>query len=101
MLWPLSLLPLIQSAVCTRHTGRSQILGVYVSLIVLRQMVAPHKAFLTLAALKALVSCEEKANKRRERHEQLPKIKNPDCACVFQETDLCESGRVVAARRYV
>lgn len=53
------------------HTGRSQILGVYVSLVVLRQMVTPHEAFLTLTALKALVSCEENTNKRREKHQQL------------------------------
>lgn len=41
-------------------SGGSQVLGVYVSLVMLRQVVAPHEAFLTLAALEALVSCEGK-----------------------------------------
>lgn len=43
----------------TQYAGSSQVLGVYVSLVMFRQVVAPHEAFLTLAALEALVSCEE------------------------------------------
>lgn len=44
--------------VYTQYTGSSQVLGVYVSLVMFCQVVAPHEAFLTLAALEALVSCE-------------------------------------------
>lgn len=36
---------------------RSQVFSVYVSLVMLRQMVAPHEALLTLVALEAFVSC--------------------------------------------
>lgn len=39
------------------QTVCSQVLGVYVSLVMLRQVVAPHEALLTLAALEAFVSC--------------------------------------------
>lgn len=39
--------------------GHSQVLGVYVCLVVLRQVVAPHETLLTLVALKAFVSCQE------------------------------------------
>lgn len=35
----------------------SQVFGVYVSLVMLRQMVAPHEALLTLAALEPFVAC--------------------------------------------
>lgn len=38
----------------------SQVLGVYVCFVMLREMVAPHEPFLTLVALEALVSCKEK-----------------------------------------
>ena len=50
---------LVSESVCVYRqcTGSSQVLGVYVSLVMLRQVVAPHEAFLTLAALEALVSC--------------------------------------------
>lgn len=78
---------LTQSAVCVQHTGGSQVLGVYVGLVVLRQMVAPHEAFLTLAALKALVSCEEKHGeeksvgvlKKKKRLRLLVPSRRPTC----------------------
>lgn len=89
---------LTQSAVCVQHTGGSQVLGVYVGLVVLRQMVAPHEAFLTLAALKALVSCEEKHGE--EKSVGVLK-KTSAIARAFQETDLCASWRVAEARRCV
>lgn len=41
-----------------------QVLGVDVSLIMLRQVIAPHEAFLTLAALEAFVTCNVRRNKR-------------------------------------
>lgn len=47
------------------HSACSQVLGVYVSLVMLRQVVAPHEAFLTLAAFEALVSCRGKREKRQ------------------------------------
>lgn len=73
LVWsPLPLLPLTQSlvyeslsALSIQYTVCSQVLGVYVSLVMLRQMIAPHEAFLTLAALEALVSCE--GNKKRKK----------------------------------
>lgn len=44
----------------------SQVLGVYVSFVMLRQVVTPHEAFLTLVALKAFVSCGRNKRKRWE-----------------------------------
>lgn len=48
----------------TQYTARSQVLGVYVSLVMFRQVVTPHEAFLTLVALEALVTCDEKQKQR-------------------------------------
>lgn len=47
----------------TQYTLSSQVLGVYVSLVMFRQVVTPHEAFLTLVALKTLVSCQANKNK--------------------------------------
>lgn len=81
---------LAQSAVCVQHTGGSQVLGVYVGLVVLRQMVAPHEAFLTLAALKALVSCEEKHGEEKSVGVLKKKKKNVcDCSCLPGDRPVC------------
>lgn len=60
-------------------SGGSQVLGVYVSLVMLRQVVAPHEAFLTLAALEALVSCE---GKKDGLLEFCFKSLNTNCSCL-------------------
>lgn len=81
-----------------QHAGGSQVLGVYVGLVVLRQVVAPHEAFLTLAALKALVPCEEE---HRGEKRLAASNSGGGGARAFRETDLCASWRVAAARRCV
>lgn len=63
LLRPLPSFPFPLNAVFSvrvRLRSRSQVLGVDVSLVMLRQVVAPHEALLALAALEALVSWGER-----------------------------------------
>lgn len=77
--------------------GHSQVLGVYVCLVVLRQVVAPHETLLTLVALEAFVSCQEGGGRiqsvSRTRHWDMRWFLS-QCEHLFSETEkVCKNNQ--------
>lgn len=82
--------------------GHSQVLGVYVCLVVLRQVVAPHESLLTLVALKALVSCQEGGSRRSSSQKVLgPDTETQGGFSLSLSVNICFPNHILKLKKYV